>query len=145
MADEEMDVEQVLETLNAALVLQQRSALQYSLTAGSTVGFEFQFLTNQFWNFAQAELEDARKLVEKISALGGQPTTEVAPLKWSSDSMEAAQFLVDTETQAIDSMKEVIPHTGQEGRSEALEHLLEHIIMRKQNQVDFLLRACRKV
>ena len=28
-----------------------------------------------------------------------------------------------------------------EGRSEALEHLMEHLILRKQEQVDFLERA----
>ncbi len=31
-----------------------------------------------------------------------------------------------------------------EPRSEALEHLMEHLIMRKQNQVDWLRRAHRK-
>ena len=33
--------------------------------------------------------------------------------------------------------------TGNEGRSEALEHRLEHSIMRKQEQVDALIRAQR--
>jgi len=37
----------------------------------------------------------------------------------------------------------VIPHSGEEPRSEALEHLMEHLIMRKQNQVDWLRRARR--
>jgi hypothetical protein len=37
----------------------------------------------------------------------------------------------------------VIPPSGQEPRSEALEHLMEHLIMRKQNQVDVLRRALR--
>jgi hypothetical protein len=32
---------------------------------------------------------------------------------------------------------------GGEGWSEALEHRLEHMILRKQSQVDFLLRANR--
>ena len=34
-------------------------------------------------------------------------------------------------------------HSGQEAASEALEHLMEHIIMRKQNQIDWLRRARR--
>jgi hypothetical protein len=38
----------------------------------------------------------------------------------------------------------VIPHTGTEGRSEALEHLMEHLILRKQNQIDFLTRTARE-
>jgi hypothetical protein len=36
-------------------------------------------------------------------------------------------------------LQAAIEPTGREGRSEALEHTLEHLIMRKQNQVDFLL------
>jgi hypothetical protein len=42
---------------------------------------------------------------------------------------------------AIEALQDVIPTTGQERRSEALEHRLEHIIMRKQEQVDALIRA----
>ena len=78
--DETLDVQAAVELLNAALALQYRSALQYTLTSGSLFGFEL-----------------------------------VA-----------------------------IEPTGREGRSEALEHTLEHLIMRKQNQVDFLLRARRQ-
>jgi hypothetical protein len=37
-----------------------------------------------------------------------------------------------------------IEPTGREGRSEALEHMLQHLIMRKQDQVDFLMRARRQ-
>ena len=43
-----------------------------------------------------------------------------------------------------EALHAVIPHSGQEARSEALEHLMEHIIMRKQNQVDWLRRARRE-
>ena len=56
---------------------------------------------------------------------------------------DAVQWLIDTETELVDALKDAITPTGQEGRSEALEHVLEHIIMRKQNQIDFLLRARR--
>ena len=47
------------------------------------------------------------------------------------------------EHEVIERLQDVIPETGHEGASEALEHLLEHIIMRKQEQVDFLVRATR--
>jgi len=75
MADETMDVEEQVRRLNAALRLQFRSAIQYTLTAGGLAGFEFQPLAATPW--------------------------------------------------------------------EAIEHRLEHIIMRKQEQVDVLLRASR--
>ena len=44
----------------------------------------------------------------------------------------------------IEALQDVIPATGQEGRSEALEHRLEHVIMRKQEQVDALVRSSRQ-
>ena len=144
MSDQEpMDEQAVLEGLNRALRLQYRSALQYTLTAGSLIGFAYQGLSPPLFQFAAADLEDARHLVEKIAALGGDPTAEVAELRFHEDATDAVQWLIDTETEAIDALKDVIPAAGDEGRSEALEHLLEHLIMRKQNQVDFLLRARR--
>lgn len=72
------------------------------------------------------------------------PTVDVAPLTWIGDSRDAVERLIETETEAIDALKRVIPPSGNEGRSEALEHLMEHLILRKQNQVDFLLRSLRR-
>jgi bacterioferritin (cytochrome b1) len=143
--DEELlDVETAIERLNAALALQHRSVLQYTMTSGSLFGFEFQALGDRFWEYAQAELGDARLLVEKIVALEGSPTTDVAELHWSGRPDDAVEWLIDTETDAIEKLQAAIEPTGREGRSEALEHTLEHLIMRKQNQVDFLLRARRQ-
>jgi hypothetical protein len=51
----------------------------------------------------------------------------------------AVDALIDAEDETIAALHKVIPHSGQEPRSEALEHL----IMRKQNQVDWLRRARR--
>ena len=142
-ADETLDQEEAVKRLNAALELQYRSALQYTLASGSLFGFEFQSLGDRFWEYAQDELADARLLVEKIVALDGTPNTDVAELQWTGDPGDAVEWLIETEEKAIQALQEAIEPTGREGRSEALEHALEHLIMRKQNQVDFLLRARR--
>jgi bacterioferritin len=139
-----MDVEKVLEALNEALALQRRSVLQYTTAAGSMFGLEVQGLTGELWTFAVEELADMRRLVEKISALGGDPTLDVAPMHWTSDPAETIRHLIDSEDEGIAALHEVIPPSGQEPRSEALEHLMEHLIMRKQNQVDWLRRAARE-
>ena len=75
-AEEKLDVEAAVSRLNDALKLQYRSAHQYMLSSGSLFGFEFQALGDRLWEFAEAELADARRLVEKIVALGGEPTTD---------------------------------------------------------------------
>jgi bacterioferritin (cytochrome b1) len=131
------------ERLNAALSLQYRSALGYTLASGSLFGFEYQALGDRLWEYGQADLADARLLVEKIVALEGEPTTEIAPLRWTGDPAAAVNWLIETETEAIEALQAGIKPTGRDGRSEALEHMLEHLIMRKQNQIDFLLRARR--
>jgi bacterioferritin (cytochrome b1) len=139
-----MDLEKVLECLNDALELQLRSLLQFTQASGSMFGIEVQGVAARLWEFAQSELHDTRLLVEKITALGGDPTTRAGELKWHPQPATALDHLIETEDEATEALHAVIPHSGQEARSEALEHLMEHIIMRKQNQVDWLRRARRE-
>lgn len=138
-----MDVEAQIEALNTALRLQTRSALQYTPTAGSMFGFEYQGLAGSLGEFAAAELEDARHLVEKIAALGGEPTDEVAPPRYVKEPREAVAWLIESEGETLQKLQDAIEPTGREAASEAIEHRLEHIILRKQEQVDLLLRASR--
>jgi bacterioferritin (cytochrome b1) len=141
--EETLDVEAAIERLNETLRLQYRSALQYTLTSGSLFGFEFQGFGDRLWDYGRAELDDARLLVEKVVSLGGEPITEVAELRWTGVPANAVEWLIDSEREAIEALQRAIEPTGREGLSEALEHLLEHLILRKQSQVDFLLRARR--
>jgi bacterioferritin (cytochrome b1) len=142
--EESLDVEEAISRLNDALSLQYRSVHQYMLSSGSLFGFEFQALGDRLWAYAQAELADARRLVEKIVALGGAPTTVLAALEWTGRPDAAVEHLIATETEAVETLQRAIEPTGREGRSEALEHMLEHLIMRKQDQIDFLVRAKRR-
>jgi bacterioferritin (cytochrome b1) len=139
-----MDTDKVLACLNEALELQHRSIIQLNLAAGSLLGLEVQAVTGELQRFAEAELDDTRRLAEKITALGGDPAPDVAAVPWHADPREALDALIVNEDEAIAALHAVIPHSGQEPRSEALEHLMEHLIMRKQNQVDWLRRARRE-
>jgi bacterioferritin (cytochrome b1) len=143
MADERMNVKNVIELLNGALPLQMRSATLYTWVAGTATGFEFQAVGTKLEEFGTYELDDARRLIEKIVALGGNPTTDVKGFQRISLSKTGVGKIIKLETETLDALREVIPETGQEARSEALEHLLEHIIMRKQEQVDYLERVRR--
>jgi bacterioferritin (cytochrome b1) len=144
MPEETMDVEGQIDCLNKALRLQHRSVLMYSLTAGSVIGLEYQAHAEKMREHSLAELEDATRLVEKITALGGEPTTDVAPMTFSEDPGDALDRLIDTEGEALEALQAAIEPTGREAASEAVEHRLEHMIMRKQEQVDYLLRARRR-
>ena len=139
-----MDVDAQLEALNEALRLQLRSMQQYLLTAGSIVGLEFQAHADKLKAFAAAEAEDTIRLVEKITSIGGEPATDVPQPVWVGDPVGALENLIEAETETLETLQSAIEPTGREAASEAIEHRLEHIIMRKQEQVDYLLRAKRR-
>ena len=139
--EEKLDVEEAIKCLNAALSLQYRSALQYSLASSSLTGIEAQAVAQKLISFGDEELADARRLIEKVVSFGGTPSTDVAELRHFDSGREALDWLIETEQEAIEALQASIEPTGREGRSEALEHRLEHMIMRKQEQVDLISRA----
>jgi bacterioferritin (cytochrome b1) len=139
-----LDIEAALERLNAALRLQYRSVLGYTLAAGSVTGFEHLGMADLLWRFAQAELDDTRRIVEKVVTLGGEPVTAPAAVQCHSAPEGMVAWLIESERETLEAFQDVIPTTGHTADSEALEHRLEHVIMRKQEQVDTLERAGRE-
>ena len=139
--EEKLDEQEAVNRLNKALALQYRSALQYSIVASSLTGIEAQALGSKLTAFGDAELADVRLLIEKIVSFKGEPTTAVAALSFDPGAQDALLRLAEYEEETVEALQEAIEPTGREGRSEALEHLMEHLILRKQHQVDFLNRA----
>jgi bacterioferritin len=140
-----MELHETIEGLNEALRLQFRSVAQFTVAAGATLGLAHAFVADRLAAFARAELEDARRVVEKIVALGGTPDSEIAELAEPGDPEANLTALIACEEEAVDAFRRVIRHTGNRGPGEALEHLLEHLILRKQEQLDFLVRALGRV
>jgi len=74
-------------------------------------------------------------------ALGGVSKVEVGVLEPAGEAADVLARLIEHEHEVVAALHAVIPHSGQEPRSEALEHLLEHVIIRKQQQTDYLSLA----
>ena len=124
-----------------AVHLQARSVLQLTVVAGTLTGLLFQATATRLAAFAAEEADDLRRLIEKGRALAIDTPIDVDRIEVTGTGEERLAALATAEDEAIAALHAVIPHTGQEPRSEALEHLLEHVIMRKQHQVDYLRRA----
>lgn len=139
--EEQLDEGLAIERLNAALEQQYRSALQYSIVAASLRGLEAQALGSKLTSFGDEELDGVRRLIEKIVSFGGEPATNVAGLRFHEQAGDSLAWVIECEEEAVEALQAAIEPTGREGRSEALEHMLEHLIMRKQHQIDFLKRA----
>lgn len=138
---EKMDLDKVHQSLGKAVQLQAESVLTMTLLAGTIRGLGGAGIKQDIRQFVQAELEDTYKLTEKLSALGGTPVLLTPDIQVEADTAKALGNLLAHEREAVAALHDVIPHSGQEPRSEALEHLLEHVIMRKQQQIDYLWHA----
>lgn len=141
---DEMDTEAVIKALNEALDLQGRSIMTMTVLAGSMGGLLGSALKPTLREFVSAELHDTYLLVEKLSALGGTASFDCGSVEASASASAALEELLELEKKGVAALHAVIPHTGQQPHSEALEHLLEHLIMRKQQQIDFLVHATRE-
>lgn len=137
---EPMDEAAVRRGLADAIKMQHRSVLAFTLAAGTVPGVEGLAFGDTCRRWAGFELDDLARLAEKLVVLGGEPPTEVAPFKWSGKAEDMASAIVDQELECLTQLHGIIADSGQEPRSEALEHLVEHLIIRKQEQVDRLLR-----
>jgi hypothetical protein len=136
-----MDLEKVHETLGNAISLQAQSVLTMAVMAGTVRGVGGAAIKQSLREFVLAELEDSYRLIEKLSALGGCVVIDTPVIEVSPDAGSALRSLLKHEEATVSALHGVIPHSGQEARSEALEHLLEHAIMRKQQQIDYLWHA----
>lgn len=139
--EEQLDEGLAVQRLNVALESQYRSALQYSIVAASLRGMQAQALGLKLTEFGDEELQGVRLLIEKVVSFSGEPTTKIAALRFDEEAGDALAHLIECEEEGVEALQEAIEPTGREGRSEALEHMLEHLIMRKQHQIDFLKRA----
>ena len=134
---EPMDATAVCRSLGHALALQSRSLLEMTLLAGAMRGMAGVGTKAQLRQFVQHELEDTYLLTEKLTAIGGEPDLDLDRIRPSADPNSALRDFLAREQDVVAALHAVIADSGQEPRSEALEHLLEHVIMRKQQQLDF--------
>jgi hypothetical protein len=138
-----MDVAAVRESLAQAVEEQGRSLLLLTAAAGSLRGLVAGGLRGRLREVVQDEVRDTYILAEKLAALGGTIRLPASGARGErelpTDPGKVLELVVDQERQTLKLLHGVIPSTGQEPRSEALEHTLEHVIMRKQRQIDELL------
>src|ERR671917_2253542 len=138
MGDEQMQTDEVIEHLNRAIVAQSRSILLHLHAASTLPPFELRGATTELFQSALEEMDEARQLIEKVVALGGTPRTDVPDIAWVPDLRKATEPLLQAEREGIQALTDVIPPTGTEPHSEAVEHLVEHLIQKKQQRIDWL-------
>jgi bacterioferritin (cytochrome b1) len=129
--------------LNRALPLVARDALALATAAGTLPGPEGVALGAALRDMAVANLRDVERLATRIASLGGAPALAVeeprVPKGWAAS---VKRLLADGQA-TLEALVDAIPADADDAEGEATEHLLEHIVARKREDLELLQRAAR--
>lgn len=138
---EQTDPPQLIDDLNRAAPLLARDATSAAVLAGSLAGLEGVALSGHLRRMASDDLRDLERLSARISVLGGRPTVSIRKLQMPSEWQEAISQLLSGQRETLDAVVEAIPADADDAEGEATEHLLEHLVARKRDDIELLERA----
>jgi bacterioferritin (cytochrome b1) len=140
---ETTDTRQLVDDLNGALPLLARDALAAAIAAGSLAGPEGVALSEPLRRMAADDVRDLERLAGRISALDGSPALSVRKLQPAGEWRPALESLVAGQRETLDALVSAIPADADDAEGEASEHLLEHLVARKRDDIELLERALR--
>lgn len=135
-----MDKNSVIEKLNDCLRHEWTGVAQYAQAGFVVSGLWRDVYSEMFYDSAKESFGHAKKVGEKIVALGGVPTVERNNIKQSDDLMELLNFALEFEAKAVKMYNEAL--LVAEG-DRALVVFLEDILKEEQDGVDELTRILR--
>ena len=135
-----MDKTKVIDKLNDCLRHEWTGVAQYAQAGFVVAGLWREVYSDMFFDSAKESFGHAKKVGEKIVALGGIPTVERNPVKQTEDLMEMLNFALEFESKAVKLYTETL---GLAAGDRALEVFLENILEDEQDGVDQLNRILR--
>jgi len=112
-----------IELLNEDLSLEYRSLLQYVHQMATVKGARFQQMVNELGEHLNQELEHAKVLSAQIDFLGGEPTTDVAPVHRTTDAESALEDDLALETTQLKRYRKRVDQAVQLGLPDVAEAL----------------------
>lgn len=140
---ESTDPAEVAAGLNRALPLQARDAIAAAIAAGVLPGVEGIALREPLRRVAAAEIAALELLAGRIVTLGTAPSARVPEVSLPKSLEPALRALAEMQQETLDALVEAIPADADDAEGEATEHLLEHVIARKRDDLELLERALR--
>lgn len=103
MAAEEGKVDKttLLEGLNHDLAHEYQAIIMYNTYAAAVSGVHRNELKNFFLNEVEDELRHAKYLADKITALGGRPTTRAAEVEFTTDARTMVETVAKAEAETV--------------------------------------------
>jgi len=137
-----MNAETLIDKLNEDLANEYSAIVQYITYAARATGPYRPQLSQFFLAEVADEQLHAQFLANKIVALGGEPTTEAAPVPAAKDNREMLQAVLEAERRAIKGYSERAEQAEQFG-DKGLQVQLEDMVRDESNHAEETERILR--
>ncbi len=131
----------LIDKLNDILRHEWTGVAQYAQAGFVVQGLWRATFSKKFFDSAEESFGHAKRIGDKITAMGGVPTVERNPVKQSDDLIETLQYALAFEQGAVDLYNEALALA--EG-DRALVILLEDILLEEQDGVDEITQLLRE-
>ena len=136
-----MDKAKLIDKLNDILRWEWTGVAQYAQAGFVVTGLWREVYSKLFYDSADESYGHAKRIGEKIVALGGVPGVERGPIKQTDDLNEMLQNALAFEQGAVDLYSEALVLAKGD---RALEVLLENILLEEQDGVDHIQQLLRE-
>lgn len=136
-----MDTGKVIDKLNAILRWEWTGVVQYTQHSFLVQDLWREVYAEMFRKGAEESLGHARRIGDKIVALGGVPTVERSEVRQSTDLAEMLRYDLEFERGAVKLYDEALKLADDNA---PLRVLLEDIILEEQDGVEHLEKLLRK-
>ena len=134
--------DQITSKLNEILRHEWTGVAQYSQAGFVIQGLWRPTYSKLFFDSAEESFGHAKRIGEKIVALGGVPSVERNPVKQSHDLTEMLEHALAFEQGAVDHYTQALKLA--DGTDRALVVLLEDILLEEQDGVDEITQLLRE-
>jgi len=128
--------EKLLKLLNDAVARELQVAIQYMWQHVQWRGIRGFAVKDELKKIAITEMKHAEEIAERLSYLGGKPTTKPSPIYVGENLKEMIERDVEDELKAINLYKEIIRVAREEG-DEVTERIFRKILEDEEEHHDF--------
>ena len=127
-----MASKELIDMLNKAVSMELAVSIQYMWQHVKIYGFDHIPVADELKKVAIAEMVHAEEIAERIDYLGGEPTTEPAPIRVGKTPQEMIEINKKAEEGAISFYKEIIERASQE-KDYVTKRLFEGILAEEED------------
>ncbi len=139
-----MDTTAIIKQLNKLLASELAGANRYLHHSFMVFGFSRKPIVSYFREQSTESLAHATLLGEKIVALGGHPTVDIAA-KWEPEGHSVREMLELNLSAAMEALKDYLALLGLVGKDDvALEEMTRDLIRQEQEHLEELEKYLRK-